>query len=117
MLLEQYVEEGFHCTVDWCPAFYRPAAPVVHFAGLEGLALHGNDFEFQKVWEVPLASSSQLMYLSRHVFCCLPVPNPSSWTHDVQEGKAQVDGIIVRCVVSTYPGHRLGVALQDGCHN
>ena len=76
---------------------------------LLGLALHGGDYEFHRVWEVPLASSSQLMYASRHVVCCLPVPYPSSWADDVQEGEAQVDGILISCDVSAYSGNRLSV--------
>ena len=70
-------------------------AVLLHFAGLKGLAVHGSDFELHKVWEVPLACSSQLMYPSRHISCRLPVTFPSSWTHDIQEGKALVDFFIL----------------------
>jgi len=76
MLLEQYVEEGFHSTVDWCPACYRPAAPVVHFVRLQGLALHGSDFEFHKVWEIPIGQL-QLVHVSISACPLLP-PYPVS---------------------------------------
>ena len=88
------MEKSFHLAIDRCPDYFRLGAPVVQCTKLQRLARHNVDLEFHEVREVPLASSSQLMYPSWHIVCCLLIPFPISWTHQVQEGETQVDDFV-----------------------